>query len=75
MEEDDVFVCVCWLIGPICRQLRRAVVDHVSDGFLDLNSPILNLVSAAERRDPEIERYAEDFRQHAESIIKVGENL
>ncbi|CAI4225142.1 unnamed protein product [Auanema sp. JU1783] len=55
------------------RQLRRAIVDHVSDGFLDLHSPLLNLIAAAESRDPErTEICAKHFLQHADELVKVA---
>jgi catenin alpha len=37
------------------RQLRKAVVDHVSDSFLEPDTPLLMLISAArEGREKEV---------------------
>jgi len=40
------------------RQLRKAVVDHVSDSFLETNVPLLVSIEAAQAGDQaEVEEY------------------
>ncbi|EPB67016.1 hypothetical protein ANCCEY_13889, partial [Ancylostoma ceylanicum] len=54
------------------RHLRRAVVDHVSDAFLDTNTPLLILIDAAKRRDSEATTQAGHlFLEHANKIVDV----
>ena len=41
------------------RQLRKAVVDHVSDSFLETNVPLLVLIEAAKSgNEKEVEEYS-----------------
>ncbi|KIH50515.1 vinculin family protein [Ancylostoma duodenale] len=58
--------------GVFLRHLRRAVVDHVSDAFLDTNTPLLILIDAAKRRDSEATTQAGHlFLEHANKIVDV----
>ena len=42
------------------RQLCKAVIDHISDSFLDTNIPILVLIDAAKRGDEkQVKEYAQ----------------
>ena len=42
------------------KQLRKAVVDHVIDSFLETNVPLLVLIEAAKAgNDKEVEEYAQ----------------
>ncbi|PIK38890.1 alpha catenin [Apostichopus japonicus] len=55
------------------RQLRKAVVDHVSDSFLETNVPILILIEAAKSgNEREVEEYAKIFQEHANKLIEVA---
>lgn len=55
------------------RHLRRAVVDHVSDAFLDTTTPLLILIDAAKRRDSEATTQAGHlFLEHANKIVDVS---
>jgi hypothetical protein len=60
-------------VRDLRRHLRRAVVDHVSDVFLDLRTPLMHLVeSAASGNFPRTERAAEMFQEHANNIVAVS---
>ncbi len=49
------------LFAVLRRQLRKAVVDHVSDSFLEPDTPLLMLISAArEGREKEVCFQGED---------------
>ena len=55
------------------RQLRKAVVDHVSDSFLETNLPLLLLIDAAKRGDEaKVEEYADVFQEHANKLVEVA---
>ena len=55
------------------RQLRKAVVDHVSDSFLETNVPILILIDAASKGlVDDVERYADMFTEHANKLVEVA---
>lgn len=42
------------------RQLRKAVVDHISDSYLDTTVPILVLIEAAKSGDEkQVKEYAQ----------------
>uniref|UniRef100_A0A915LDS1 Uncharacterized protein n=1 Tax=Romanomermis culicivorax TaxID=13658 RepID=A0A915LDS1_ROMCU len=54
------------------RHLRRAVVDHVSDHFLDTQVPLLMLVDAARQgRIKDVESRGLIFMNHAEKLQEV----
>ncbi|XP_060576597.1 catenin alpha-like [Ruditapes philippinarum] len=55
------------------RQLRKAVVDHVSDSFLETNVPLLVLIEAAKAGDEKgVEEYAQVFADHANKLVEVN---
>uniref|UniRef100_A0A6A7FTJ4 Catenin alpha-like isoform X1 n=3 Tax=Hirondellea gigas TaxID=1518452 RepID=A0A6A7FTJ4_9CRUS len=55
------------------RQLRKAVVDHVSDSFLETNVPLLVLLEAARTgNEKEVEEYAQVFTEHANKLVEVA---
>lgn len=55
------------------RQLRKAVVDHVSDSFLETNVPLLVLIEAAKAGDEKgVEEYAQVFDEHANKLVEVA---
>ena len=55
------------------KQLRKAVVDHVSDGFLEPDNPLLMLIAAAkEGREKEVEEFAGMFTNHAHKLVEVA---
>uniref|UniRef100_A0A1L8E3S0 Putative alpha-catenin n=2 Tax=Nyssomyia neivai TaxID=330878 RepID=A0A1L8E3S0_9DIPT len=68
-------------IGQMCRktrdlrrQLRKAVVDHVSDSFLETNMPLMDLLLEAAKKDNEerVREKAEVFKKHAEKLVEVA---
>lgn len=55
------------------RQLRKAVVDHVSDSFLDSTLPLTILIAAAQAgREQDVEEYAAVFAEHAAKLAEVA---
>ncbi|CAK8697210.1 unnamed protein product [Clavelina lepadiformis] len=55
------------------RQLCKAVIDHISDSFLDTNIPILVLIEAAQSGDEkQVKEYAQVFREHANKLVEVA---
>jgi catenin alpha len=55
------------------RQLRKAVVDHVSDSFLETNMPLLDLIEAARSgQEKKVHERAEIFTKHAEKLVEVA---
>lgn len=55
------------------RQLRKAVVDHVSDSFLETNVPLLVLIEAAKSgNEREVEEYSQVFTEHANKLVEVA---
>ncbi|RZC32359.1 catenin alpha, partial [Asbolus verrucosus] len=55
------------------RQLRKAVVDHVSDSFLETNVPLLVLIKAAQNgNEKEVEEYAVMFTEHSNKLVEVA---
>lgn len=55
------------------RQLRKAVMDHVSDSFVETNVPLLVLIEAAKAGDEkELEECAFMFSEHANKLVEVA---
>ena len=55
------------------RQLRKAVVDHVADSFLDSGVPLNMLISAAlAGNEMKVEEYAEMFSDHTKKLVEVA---
>lgn len=53
---------MCRKTRDLRRQLRKAVVDHVSDSFLETNVPLLVLIEAAKSgNEKEVEEYSQVF--------------
>lgn len=53
-------------------QLRRAVVDHVSDSFLETTMPLIMLIEAAQAgNEREVEECATLFIDHAAKLEEV----
>lgn len=51
---------MCRKTRDLRRQLRKAVVDHVSDSFLETNVPLLVLIEAAKSgNEKEVEEYSQ----------------
>ncbi|KAF7252764.1 Catenin alpha-2 [Varanus komodoensis] len=55
-------------------QLRKAVMDHISDSFLETNVPLLVLIEAAKSgNEKEVKEYAQVFREHANKLVEVSQ--
>ena len=55
------------------RQLRKAVVDHVSDSFLESTGPLIALVEAAkDGRERAVEKYSVIFKEHTSKLVVVA---
>ena len=64
---------MCRKTTDLRRQLRKAVVDHVSDSFLETNVPLLILIEAAKSgNEKEVEEYAKVFQEHAKKLVEVA---
>ncbi|WKY13994.1 hypothetical protein Q1695_004655 [Nippostrongylus brasiliensis] len=72
-DVDLAMVLVGRKAKDLRRHLRRAVVDHVSDAFLDTSTPLLILIDAAKRRDSEATSQAGHlFLEHANKLVDVA---
>ncbi|XP_039282476.1 catenin alpha isoform X4 [Nilaparvata lugens] len=64
---------MCRKTRDLRRQLRKAVVDHVSDSFLETSVPLLILIEAARAgNEKEVEEYALVFTEHANKLVEVA---
>ncbi|XP_040420523.1 catenin alpha-3 isoform X8 [Cygnus olor] len=55
------------------QKLRKAIIDHISDSFLDTTVPLLVLIEAAKNgREKEIKEYAAIFREHTSRLVEVA---
>uniref|UniRef100_A0A8C8RMJ4 Catenin alpha 3 n=1 Tax=Pelusios castaneus TaxID=367368 RepID=A0A8C8RMJ4_9SAUR len=55
------------------KETRLAIIDHVSDSFLDTTIPLLVLTEAAKNgREKEIKEYADIFREHTTRLVEVA---
>ncbi|KAL1122442.1 hypothetical protein AAG570_002773 [Ranatra chinensis] len=64
---------MCRKTRDLRRQLRKAVVDHVSDSFLETSVPLLVLIEAARAgNEKEVEEYAIVFTEHANKLVEVA---
>ncbi|KAI0228235.1 Catenin alpha-2 [Lamellibrachia satsuma] len=72
-ELDRAIENMCKKTRELRRQLRKAVVDHVSDSFLETNVPLLVLIEAAKAgNERAVEEYAQVFIEHANKLIEVA---
>ncbi|XP_041675293.1 catenin alpha [Drosophila eugracilis] len=64
---------MCRKTRDLRRQLRKAVVDHVSDSFLETTTPLLDLIEAAKTgNEKNVREKAEIFTKHAEKLVEVA---
>ncbi|GAB0192445.1 catenin alpha-3 [Grus japonensis] len=62
---------MCKKTRDLRRQLRKAIIDHISDSFLDTTVPLLVLIEAAKNgREKEIKEYAAIFREHTSRLVE-----
>ncbi|MFH4980926.1 hypothetical protein AB6A40_007635 [Gnathostoma spinigerum] len=60
-------------VRDLKRQLRRAVVDHVSDAFLDTHTPLMMLIESARRQDEQATiEHGKLFQEHADKMVQVA---
>nr|CAB3234268.1 catenin alpha-2 [Phallusia mammillata] len=75
-KSDDLEAAVDHMMQKtkdLRRQLCKAVIDHVSDSFIDTNIPILVLIEAAQSGDEkQVKEYAQVFREHANKLVEVA---
>uniref|UniRef100_A0A8R1DYI7 Alpha-catenin n=1 Tax=Caenorhabditis japonica TaxID=281687 RepID=A0A8R1DYI7_CAEJA len=75
-ESDDIPLGIAEVhkkTKDLRRHLRRAIVDHISDAFLDTRTPIILLIEAAKTGSEEKTAYhAQVFQQHANDIVHVA---
>ncbi|XP_039486737.1 catenin alpha isoform X1 [Drosophila santomea] len=64
---------MCRKTRDLRRQLRKAVVDHVSDSFLETTTPLLDLIEAAKSgNEKKVREKSEIFTKHAEKLVEVA---
>ncbi|XP_039180572.1 catenin alpha-3 [Crotalus tigris] len=64
---------MCKKTRDLRRQLRKAIIDHISDSFMDTTVPLLVLTEAAKSgHEKEIKEYAAIFTEHAQRLIEVA---
>ncbi|KYO43747.1 hypothetical protein Y1Q_0015287 [Alligator mississippiensis] len=62
---------MCKKTRDLRRQLRKAIIDHVSDSFLDTTVPLLVLIEAAKNgREKEMKDYVAIFQEHASRLVE-----
>lgn len=67
--NGQMLIALCFLLS----QLRKAVMDHISDSFLETNVPLLVLIEAAKSgNEKEVKEYAQVFREHANKLVEVS---
>jgi len=72
-QLDQAIDNMCRRTQDMRRQLRKAVVDHVSDSFLEPDTPLLMLLAAArEGHEKEVEEFGEIFTDHASKLVEVA---
>lgn len=55
------------------RQLRKAVIDHISDSFIEINLPLESMIEAAKGGDEKhTNECGQVFMDHAEKLIEVS---
>merc|ERR1719414_2565675 len=72
-QLDNAIEIMCKKTRDLRRQLRKAVVDHVSDSFLEPDAPLHMLIAAAkEGNEKEVEEHAAVFQEHANKLVEVA---
>lgn len=72
-QLDNAIDTMCRKTRDLRRQLRKAVVDHVSDSFLEADTPLLLLKQAAEEgRENDMDGFAIMFTEHANKLVEVA---
>ncbi|XP_070608267.1 catenin alpha-3 isoform X1 [Erythrolamprus reginae] len=64
---------MCKKTRDLRRQLRKAIIDHISDSFMDTTVPLLVLTEAAKNgHEKEIKEYAAIFSEHAQRLMEMA---
>ncbi|XP_054738495.1 catenin alpha [Anastrepha obliqua] len=64
---------MCRKTRDLRRQLRKAVVDHVSDSFLETSTPLIDLIECAKTgNEAKLREKADIFTRHAEKLVEVA---
>lgn len=64
---------MCRKTRDLRRHLRKAVVDHVSDSFLETNVPLMILIEASKAgSEHDVEDYGQVFEEHAKKLVEVA---
>ena len=70
---DLAIETMCRKTRDLRRQLRKAVVDHVSDSFLESGIPLTILVEAAKAgKEKEVEEHSLVFTEHSNKLVEVA---
>ena len=70
---DSAIETMCRKTRDLRRQLRKAVVDHVSDSFLESGIPLTVLVEAAKAgKEKEVEEHSLVFTEHSNKLVEVA---
>lgn len=70
---DTAITQMCQKTRDLRRQLRKAVVDHVSDSFLGTTTPLFDLIDAAkDGNEKKARERADIFKKHAAKLIEVA---
>merc|ERR550539_628998 len=72
-QLDAAIDTMCKKTRDLRRQLRKAVVDHVSDSFLESGNPLMMLIQAATEGDERaVTEAASIFTDHAAKLMEVA---
>lgn len=64
---------MCIKTRDLRRQLRKAVVDHVSDALLETTTPLHDLIQAAQTgHETRLHECIDVFTKHADKLVEVA---
>ena len=70
---DGTIETMCHKTWDLRWQLRKAMVDHVSDSFIEGSTPLMMLVEAALNGDEKaVDESAGVFTEHAAKLVEVA---
>ena len=70
---DATIETMCHKTRDLRRQLRKAMVDHVSDSSIEGSTPLMMLVEAAPNGDEKaVDESSGVFTEHAAKLVEVG---
>uniref|UniRef100_T1GK55 Vinculin n=1 Tax=Megaselia scalaris TaxID=36166 RepID=T1GK55_MEGSC len=75
-NKEEIKIAIEMMRKKTCdlrRQLRKAIVDHVSDSFMEVTTPLLDLINAAQSGNRRaVHEKVDVFTKHAEKLIEVA---